>query len=106
MPRGVYERKDTPQVTQQRAAESKVDDDTNHRTTPVRQDERLNTGLTYIALKPLKVNGERRMPGEFVPEAKLWRNVHNYISSGHLAPVKESEHGNGADSRGAGAEGV
>ena len=43
--------------------------------------------LSYIALKQLKVGAGYRMPGDLVPEAASWRNVHNYLSSGYLAVV-------------------
>lgn len=42
------------------------------------------TALTYVALRRLKVGATWRNPGDAVPEAAHWRNVHNYISAGHL----------------------
>ena len=93
MPRGVYERKDAPVASAERASTETVGDDTVHRTTPVRQEERLaaaQVGITYVALKPLKVEGVQVNPGELVPSAATWRNVHNYLSAGYLAVVKES----------------
>lgn len=44
-------------------------------------------GLSYVALKRLKVGASYRYPGDAVPEAATWRNVHNYLSSGYLAVV-------------------
>lgn len=59
-----------------------------HRTTPATVDERSDgTATGYMALKPMKVNGQQVQPGSIVPEAVHWRNVHNYVSTGHLAPV-------------------
>lgn len=45
------------------------------------------TALTYVALKPLNVNGTVRNPGAAVPEAAGWRNLSNYISAGQIAVV-------------------
>lgn len=88
MPRGVYKREGTPDVTAETAAESKVGEPT-HRTTPVHVKDRAGDGLAYMALKPMKVNGQQVRPGEIVPDAVNWRNVHNYVSTGHLAVVKQ-----------------
>jgi len=43
--------------------------------------------LTYVALKPLRVRGERREAGELVPEATQWRRVDAWINQGKVAPV-------------------
>jgi len=53
--------------------------------------------LTYVALKPLKVGDTKRQPGELVPEAKTWRNVHAWIGRGYLAPIPESSVAGGVD---------
>jgi hypothetical protein len=44
-------------------------------------------GLTYIALRRLKVGSTYREKGDAVPEAAHWRNLDNYISSGQIAVV-------------------
>jgi hypothetical protein len=46
--------------------------------------------LTYVALKPLRVGGKIRQPGELVPEASEWHNLPAYISSGKLSAVPAS----------------
>lgn len=46
--------------------------------------------MTYVALKALTIGGERREPGELVPEATTWKNVSAYISGGHISPVPKS----------------
>lgn len=43
--------------------------------------------LRYVALRPMKVNGVLIQPGTIVPAANTWRNLHNYLSTGHLAVV-------------------
>lgn len=43
--------------------------------------------MTYVALKALTIGGERREPGELVPEAETWHNVSAYISTGSITPV-------------------
>jgi hypothetical protein len=48
----------------------------------------INRGaLTYVALRRLKVGASWRNPGDAVPEAAGWRNLHNYLSSGQLKVV-------------------
>jgi hypothetical protein len=88
-PKKVYRRSDTPTVTETTAAEETVFEGSSvHRTTPIEVDERVvASGYTHMALKPMKVNGVMVNPGDIVPEAATWRNVHNYISAGFLAVV-------------------
>lgn len=43
--------------------------------------------LTYVALKPLTIRGERREVGELVPEAVNWSNIGAYLSTGRIAAV-------------------
>lgn len=88
MPRGVYERQGTPTVSAERAASEKVGQP-NHRTTPAPVDERAGANMTYVAMKPMKVNGVKVKPGDLVAEAATWRNLHNYISTGYLAVVSQ-----------------
>lgn len=45
------------------------------------------TSSSYVALKPLKVNGTTRNPGDAVPEAAHWRNLSSYIAAGKIAVV-------------------
>lgn len=40
---------------------------------------------TFVALKQMNIGGAVRYPGQAVPEASGWRNVHNYISAGYIA---------------------
>ncbi len=47
--------------------------------------------MTYILLKPLTVGGERREPGEFVPEAASWHNLGAYISTGKVVAVPKEQ---------------
>lgn len=47
------------------------------------------TALSYVALRRLKVGAGWRNPGDAVPEAAHWRNLHNYISAGYLRVVGE-----------------
>lgn len=46
--------------------------------------------MTYVALKALTIGGERREPGDLVPEAMTWNNVSAYISTGRIAAVPKS----------------
>lgn len=48
------------------------------------------TGLTYVALRPLSVNGTRRNVGDAVPEAAGWKNLHHYIASGQIKIVNNA----------------
>ena len=50
----------------------------------------MTVELTYIALKPLRVGGERREPGELVPEAEAWPRVSAWVSQGRIAAVAKS----------------
>ena len=43
---------------------------------------------TYVARKRLKVGDEWREPGEPIPEAATWRNLHSYLSSGAVMLVQ------------------
>ena len=43
---------------------------------------------TYVARKRLKVGDEWREPGEEIPEAAGWRNLHSYLSSGAVTLVQ------------------
>ena len=47
----------------------------------------MTVEITYVALKPLRVGGQRREPGELVPEATEWPRVSAWISQGRLTPV-------------------
>lgn len=89
MPRGVYERQGSPVAdTNTAKAKTGTPGAAVHRTTPVRENEtRTTPGIAYIALKPMKVEGVRVQPGDAVPQASTWRNVHNYVSAGYLAAV-------------------
>ena len=42
----------------------------------------------YVARKRLKVGDSYRMPGDEVPEAAGWRNLHSYLSSGAVVLVQ------------------
>lgn len=88
MPRGVYERKENPTVAEA-AAEEVSGKDPLHRTKPsdVHDAVAKRADIAYLALKPMKVAGERVQPGEIVQGAETWRNVHNYVSAGYLAVV-------------------
>jgi hypothetical protein len=50
----------------------------------------MTVELTYVALKPLRVGGERREPGELVPEAETWPRVSAWVSQGRIAAVAKS----------------
>jgi hypothetical protein len=43
--------------------------------------EKVNT---YRAARTLKINGEKRWPGQLVPEASLWLRVGNFTHTGYL----------------------
>ena len=88
MARGVYERKDSPTVTE-KAAEELVGRDPSHRTKPS-EPKPVVPGFTYMALKPMKIAGELIQPGTVV-DAASWRNVHNYVSAGYLAVVSSDK---------------
>ena len=42
----------------------------------------------YVARRRLKIGDEWREPGEEVPEAATWRNLHSYLSSGAVTLVQ------------------
>ncbi len=84
MPRGVYERKENPSVTEMAKGE-KAGADPLHRTRPA--DDLTSHQYEYMALKPMKVEGEMVAPGDIVSGAHAWRNVHNYVAAGSLTPV-------------------
>lgn len=46
--------------------------------------------MTYVALKPLRVGGKRREPGELVPEAADWPRVSAWVDQGRITAVPES----------------
>ena len=47
--------------------------------------------MIYVALKPLTVEGKRRLPGELVPEAATWRRTRDaLIRRGALAEMEEA----------------
>lgn len=43
--------------------------------------------LTYVALKPLRVGGQRREPGSLVPEALDWPRASAWVSQGRIVAV-------------------
>ena len=45
----------------------------------------------YAARKRLLVGEEWRQPGDLVPEAAGWRNLHSYISSGAIVLVQTDD---------------
>jgi hypothetical protein len=47
----------------------------------------LQTEMTYVALRPLRVGGQTRHKGELVPEARTWHNLEAYIRGGRVAAV-------------------
>lgn len=86
-PSRTYKRSGAAVVSQTNAANEKVGEPI-HRTRPVAIEEiRGNVGISYVALRPMKVNGVQKFPGDLIPEANAWRNLHNYLSTGHLAVV-------------------
>ena len=46
--------------------------------------------MTYVALKPLRIGGQRREPGELVPEAATWPRVSAWIDMGRITVVPKS----------------
>lgn len=46
--------------------------------------------MTYVALKPLRIGGQRREPGELVPEAATWPRVSAWIDTGRITAVAKS----------------
>lgn len=50
----------------------------------------MTVEITYVALKPLRVGGQRREIGELVPEATEWPRVSAWISQGRIAAVARS----------------
>lgn len=82
-----YKPAKAPKVSTTNAASEKVGDPL-HRTQPADADQhRATTGIQYVAMKRMKVAGVQVNPGSIVPEANSWRNVHNYVATGHLAVV-------------------
>src|SRR3990167_479094 len=57
----------------------------------------------FVAGKALIVDGVRRLPGEPVPEAANWKNLRNYLRSGHVIEVNSVSEEEG-QSDGSGAE--
>jgi hypothetical protein len=54
----------------------------------------------YVARKRLQIAGQWREPGEEVPEAAGWRNLHSYLSSGAVVLVQtDTEHSYGMKQR-------
>lgn len=47
----------------------------------------MTVEITYVALKPLRVGGQRREIGELVPEASEWPRASAWISQGRIAAV-------------------
>jgi len=47
----------------------------------------MTVEITYVALKPLRVGGQRREPGELVPEATEWPRVSAWINQGRITAV-------------------
>lgn len=43
--------------------------------------------LTYVALKPLRVGGQRREPGSLVPEALDWPRASAWVNQGRIVAV-------------------
>lgn len=86
-PHRAYKNASAPKVSQSNAAAEKVGGPL-HRTEPTQVEEiRSNASLQYVAMKPMKVNGVQVNPGDLVPAANTWRNLHNYISTGFLAVI-------------------
>lgn len=50
----------------------------------------MTVEMTYVALKPLRVGGQRREPGELVPEAEDWPRVSAWVSQGRIAVVAKA----------------
>lgn len=46
--------------------------------------------MTYVALKPLRVGGKRREPGQLVPEAADWPRRSAWVDQGKIAPVPKT----------------
>lgn len=46
--------------------------------------------MTYVALKPLRVGGKRREPGQLVPEAADWPRRSAWIDQGKITPVPKT----------------
>ena len=46
--------------------------------------------MTYVALKPLRIGGQRREPGELVPEAATWPRVSAWVDTGRITVVAKS----------------
>lgn len=45
--------------------------------------------MPYVALKCMKVEGRRVLPGDPVPEAASWKNLKNYLQSNYLLEVPD-----------------
>lgn len=50
----------------------------------------MTVEMTYVALKPLRVGGQRREPGELVPEAADWPRVSAWLDQGRIAAVAKA----------------
>lgn len=47
----------------------------------------MTVEMTYVALKPLRVGGQRREAGELVLEAGDWPRASAWVNQGYIAPV-------------------
>lgn len=47
----------------------------------------MTVEITYVALKPLRIGGQRREAGELVPEALSWKRAEAWVNQGRIAPV-------------------
>lgn len=59
-----------------------------HRNPRLREDDKVNT---YRAQRILTINGEKRAPGELVPEAHTWLRVGNIEHTGYIKNEQVSE---------------
>lgn len=50
----------------------------------------MTVEMTYVALKPLRVSGQRREAGELVIEADDWPRASAWVSQGFIAPVAKA----------------
>lgn len=50
----------------------------------------MTVEMTYVALKPLRIGGQRREPGELVPEANDWPRASAWVNQGHIAVVAKA----------------
>lgn len=94
MPKGVYARKtvgeEVPGETVASAL-SRTEEGLPVEVTAPASPAPAGNSLSYVALKRMRIGEDFREIGAEVPEARTWRNAHNYVSAGYLAILGTKE---------------